>query len=148
MGTRLLSESPTLSVADRRCLLLFELSYRGTKSPLIDRPCDEDKRARADRAAGTLVLVGLLEIGMGLYTEKQQSFLSIHAGFSHVGLCDVAQLLPSSGFSSGFAESRKHALLEEDNRNSPVNLKSRSPLWDDLHRAQSHRGGVTFLHSQ
>lgn len=75
MGIRLLSESPTLSVADRRCLLLFELSYRGTKFPLIDRPCDEDKRARADRAAGTLVLVGLLEIGMELYTEKQQ-FLS------------------------------------------------------------------------
>lgn len=54
-------------MADRRCALLFEWSYRGTKCPLIDRPCDEDRRARADRAAGTLVLVGSLAIGNGAW---------------------------------------------------------------------------------
>lgn len=71
-----------------------------------------------------------------LYTEKK-----ILAGFGHVGLCDVAQYLLRPTFSSGCAESRRHAFLDEDNRDSPVRLKSRSPLWDDLRRAQSHRGG-------
>lgn len=86
----------------------------GRKSPVIDRPCDEDKRApcgsgcrnpRVGRIRRGVVIVGSLEwrgpllsslvdCTGGVYSvQKRRSKFSFYAGFGHVGFCGGGQFL-------------------------------------------------------
>ena len=113
------------------------------------RPCDEEKRARADRAAGTIVLVGLLEIGNNNNGAWEFLIVSVRWGCirrsSKRFLSSTPDLVTwdwATSHSCSFVRllfrlcrtQKTRSLLEEDNRDSPVNLKSRNPLWDDLRK--------------
>jgi hypothetical protein len=99
------------------------------------------KRARADRAAGTLVLVGLEVVivlcwgwrgsrWMVVVIQEKRKKKNFHAGFGHVGFCNSAPFPPLVFFFNYLQGFQNHSLCKTT---SPVNLKLGHPLWEHPH---------------